>query len=501
MTREEAAQAGIIYDMTDDEREYYRQQKAATWSEETQANAGQKNKVFLKSFNLTDLGNARRFVAQHGQNIRYCHAWGKWLLWDGKRWIKDGTGGIYRKAKGTVAKIYAEAANAVDSEERKALAKHATKSESESRIHAMVSLAESEPGIPIKPEQLDANPWFLNCPNGTVDLRTGELRPHRREDFITKLVQIEYDMQADCPTWREFLYRIFQKNSSLIVFVQKALGYALTGDTREQVIFFLYGSGANGKSTLIDVMLSLMGDYALQTPTETLMQIDRGGISNDIARLKGARFVAAVEAGEGRRIAEVLVKQLTGGDTISARFLRQEFFEFKPECKLFLATNHKPAIKGTDHGIWRRIRLIPFTVTIPEEEQDKNLLDKLKAELPGIFAWAVNGCLGWQELGLEMPSEVKKATEGYRAEMDVIAGFIEECCYIAPYANVQAFAIYDAYKKWCNENGEGTLTQRKFGGTLTERGYQRERGTGGRFLWKGIGLIEVPKYGSKASNQ
>lgn len=486
MTREEAAQAGIQYEKTDEEREYYRQQE---------------DKAFLESFHLTDLGNARRFIAQHGKEIRYCHGWGKWLLWDGVRWIKDDTGGIYRKAKGTVAKIYAEAANAVDSEERKSLAKHATKSESESRIHAMVSLAESEPGIPIKPEQLDANPWFLNCLNGTIDLRTGELRPQRQEDLITKLVEVEYDIKAECPTWMDFLNRIFQKSSSLIVFLQKALGYSLTGDTREQVIFFLYGAGANGKSTLIDIMLSIMGDYALQTPTETLMHTERGGgISNDIARLKGARFVAAVEAGEGRRISEVLIKQLTGADTISARFLRQEFFEFKPECKIFLATNHKPAIKGTDHGIWRRIRLIPFAVTIPEEEQDKNLLDKLRAELPGILTWTIKGCLGWQQLGLGMPCEVKNAIENYRAEMDVIAGFIEECCHIAPYANVQASAIYEAYKKWCNENGEEAYVQRKFGGALSERGYHRERGTGGRWTWKGIGLIEVPKYGVRVSN-
>lgn len=458
----------------------------------------QNGQLKSEGFNLTDLGNARRFIAQHGQDIRYCYAWGKWLLWNGTRWIKDDTGGIYRKAKETVARIYSEAANATDSEERKALGKHAARSESEARIKAMVSLTESEHGVPVIPSELDGDPWLLNCLSGTVSLRTGELLPHRREDLITKLVPVTFDMEADCPTWISFLHSIFHDNNNLITFIQKALGYALTGDTREQVIFFFYGAGANGKSTLIDVILSLLGDYALQTPTETLMLTDRGSISNDIARLKGSRFVSAVEAGEGRRMAEVLVKQLTGGDTISARFLHQEFFDFKPTCKIFLATNHRPVIKGTDHGIWRRIRLIPFTVTIPEEEQDKNLLDKLKAELPGILAWVARGCMGWQELGLGMPEEVKAATEGYRAEMDVVAGFIEECCHIAPYASVQASAIYETYRKWCIENGEDAQNQRKFGSALTERGFKRERGTGGRHFWKGLGLIEVPNSSSKA---
>lgn len=442
-------------------------------------------------FNLTDLGNARRFVAQHGRDIRYCYAWGCWFLWDGMRWVKDVTGGIYRLAKDTVMSIYIEAANAIDSEERKALAKHAARSESEARIKAMVSLAESEPGIAVTPDQLDGDPWLLNCSNGTLDLRTGEFRYPKREDLITKLAPVEYDINAECPTWIAFLDKILQGSSSLRVFMQKIMGYCLTGDTREQSLFFLHGAGANGKSTMINIILALLGDYAMQTPTETLMLADKGGIPNDIARLKGARFVAAVEAGEGRRMAEVLVKQLTGGDTITARFLHQEFFEFKPQCKIFLAANHKPVIKGTDHAIWRRIKMIPFTVTIPEDEQDKHLLDKLKAELSGILTWAVNGCLAWQQLGLGMPDEVKAATEGYRAEMDVIAGFIDEKCHIHSSVAAQAGALYGAYCQWCKENGEEAQTQRRFGMALTERGFQRERGVGGRYLWRGIGLADI----------
>jgi len=453
---------------------------------------GAEDFIKTNAFNHTDLGNARRLVAQHGQDMKFCYTWGCWFLWDGIRWVKDTTGGICRLAKNTVASIYTEAANAVDRDERKAIAKHAAKSESEARINAMIALAESEPGITVTPDQMDDNPWLLNCLNGTLDLQKGILLPHNREDLITKLAPIEYDVNAECPTWIKFLKQILKNSEGLITFLQKAVGYCLTGDTREQVLFFLFGIGANGKSTLINIMMALLGDYAMQTPTETLMLADRGGIPNDIARLKGARFVAAVEAGEGRRMAEVLVKQLTGGDKITARFLHQEFFEYVPQCKIFLAANHKPVIKGTDQAIWRRIKMLPFTMTIPEEQQDKQLLNKLKAELPGILAWAVKGCLVWQKSGLGTPEEVTAATAGYRAEMDVIAGYIDEKCHINPAATAQAGEIYGSYCQWCRDNGEKEQSQRKFGGALTERGFQRARGVGGRFLWRGIGLSDIP---------
>jgi putative DNA primase/helicase len=442
-------------------------------------------------YNLTDLGNARRLVGLFGEDIRYCYAWGKWLIWNGSRWEKDGNGGIFRKAKDTVATIYSEAANAQDSEERKSLARHAASSESEARLRAMVSLAESEEGIPVKTDQLDADPWLLNCANGTVDLRTSELHPHQRENLITKIVPVEYAPAAECPAWIDFLQKIFSGNGNLITFIQKALGYSLTGSTREQIVFFLYGSGANGKSTLINIIMALMGDYALQTPAETFLQADRGNsIPNDIARLKGARFVAAVEAGEGRRLSEALIKQLAGGDTVAARFLHQEYFEFNPQCKIYFATNHKPRIAGTDHAIWRRVRLIPFNVTISEQEQDKDLPDKLRQELPGILAWAVRGCLGWQELGLGVPDEVAAATEYYRAEMDVIGGFIEDNCIVQPYAKVSIKQIYESYSKWCISAGEKLLSQRNFSGKLEEKGFIKDRGTGGYFFFKGIGLVE-----------
>jgi putative DNA primase/helicase len=276
---------------------------------------------------------------------------------------------------------------------------------------------------------------------------------------------------------------------ALIRFVQKVIGYSLTGSTQEQCLFILYGAGANGKSTLIQTISTLLGDYSRQPPTETLL-VQRGdGVRNDLARLQGARFVSAVEVEGGRRLAEVLVKQLTGGDTITARFLYGEHFEFLPMFKLWLAVNHRPIVQGTDHGIWRRIRLLPFTVTIPAAEQDKRLTERLQAELPGILRWAVEGCLAWQQEGLEPPAAVNRATRDYRAEMDVIAAFLQDCCVLGPEREVLAGDLYAEYTDWCTQMGESPVSQKALSTTLRERDYTPGRRSSGR-IWRGIALKE-----------
>jgi len=434
----------------------------------------------------TDLQNARRLIARHGKNIRYVHVWGKWLVWDGKRWKLDTTGELMRLAMDTVTGIYLEASKESDSEKRTTLGKWATRSESRSRLEAMAKLAEDL--TPITPDELDTKQWLLACENGTLDLQTGKLRPHKRRDYITKLIPVAHDTAAKAPRWLAFLDRIMGGNQDLIEFLRRAVGYSLTGDTSEQVLFLLYGTGANGKSTFLEVMQALLADYARQSDFTTFLAKERNGPSNDIARLKGARFVSAVEAESGRRFSEVMVKQLTGGDKISARFLHQEFFEFTPEFKLWLAANHKPVIRGTDNAIWRRIRLIPFTVTIPEPERDKHLVAKLKAEMPGILAWAVRGCLKWQDRDLQMPEEIRNAIEAYREEMDIFAGFFGECCTIHRNAKVSSGNMYQAYTKWCDENGERAKSQNILGRRLSESGFERARSTGGKFWWYGIGL-------------
>src|SRR5215212_1901383 len=442
-------------------------------------------------FNLTDLGNTARLVHHHGRHLRYCWLWRKWLVWDGQRWVKDDTGEVYRLAKDTVASIYQEAAAAPDDEARKALAKHAVRSEAGTRVKEMVDLARSD--VPVMPDELDASPDLLNTESGTIDLRTGELREHRREDLITKLAPVEYGPHATAPTWEAFLERVLP-GEELRAFVQRAVGYSATGDTSEQCMFINHGSGANGKSTFQEALSAALGDYAMRTPTEMLLARRSDGVPNDVARLKGARFVSASETEEGRRLAESRIKDLTGQDTITARFMKAEWFDFAPTHKLWLSTNHKPEIRGTDAAIWRRIRLVPWAVTIPPAEQDKKLPIALRHELAGILAWVVRGCLLWRREGLQAPDEVRKATGEYRAEMDVLAGFLVECCELDTGHWEYAKDLYECYKRWCDENGERPEPQRKFGGRLGERGFQRDRGgSRGAGIWRGVRLTEGEK--------
>jgi len=310
----------------------------------------------------SDLGNAQRLVARHGENLRYCNDWGQWLIWHGGLWTRDTTGDAERCAKETVKNLYAEASQMPDGQVRARIVKHALQSEAANRIRAIIQLAETEPGISVTSEKLDADPWLLNCSNGTVDLRTGEVLTHNKKNLCTKQVPVVFDASAKCPTWKSFLKRIMDGKMSLVSFLQRAIGYALTGRTNEQVLFLLHGTGANGKTTFVETIRMLLGDYAQQSEFETfLFRKNGGGPRNDIARLKGARFVSAVEAEQGCRLSETIIKQTTGGDRITARFLYREYFEFSPQFKLFLVSNHKPQIIGTEDAIWRRIRLVPFT--------------------------------------------------------------------------------------------------------------------------------------------
>ncbi len=446
------------------------------------------------SFNLTDLGNAERFVTDHGEGVRYCYPWRRWIVWTGARWERDEAGRVHRLAKETVRGIYREAADAEDEDRRKALANHAKRSESETKIRAMVELAKSE--RPVSPDELDADPMLLNTKSGTIDLRTGELREHRREDLITKLAPVEYDLEASAPAWKAFLERVLP-GEELRGFVRRAAGYSATGDTSEQCMFIHHGPGANGKSTFQEAVSAALGDYAMRTPTETLLVKRSGGVPNDVARLKGARFVTASETEEGRRLAESLVKDLTGQDTISARFMWAEWFDFKPTHALHLSTNHKPEIRGTDAAIWRRIRLIPWAVTIPPAEQDKKLPEKLAAELPGVLAWIVRGCSEWLHEGLRAPEEVRQATRAYRAEMDVLAAFLADCCRRGGDEEESAGELWGAWKRWCEETGEQVGTQKRFGGQLAERGFLNHRDSRtGRKVWSGVSLL--PNWESRA---
>jgi putative DNA primase/helicase len=431
---------------------------------------------------LTDVGNAARFARDNADLVRYCSKLG-WLIWDGARWKANGLGEAQRLARETVRGIYSEASRAIDGE-RQRIAKWAAESESLRRIEAMLVLARSELHIDTPHSSLDRNEWLLNTLSGTVDLKTGGRGEHNPADRITKVTSAFYSEQATCPKWLTFLDRIMGGKLDLIEFLQRAVGYSLTGDTSEQVLFVLWGSGANGKSVLLEVLRSILGDYARHTPAESLVAGPKSsGIPNDLARLRGARFVTAVETEDGRRLAEGLVKQMTGGDTITARFLHQEFFEFRPAFKVWLATNHKPVIRGTDYAIWRRIRLVPFTVTIPPEERDKGLAKRLlEEEATGILAWAAEGCRQWQKLGLAEPPAVLAATEAYREEMDPLNDFMEERCVKGDGREAAAGELYSAYATWAEANGRGQMSSKSFALRLEEKGFKRDRRTHGRYF-------------------
>jgi putative DNA primase/helicase len=352
----------------------------------------------------------------------------------------------------------------------------------------MMRWARAEQGIPILPEQMDRDPFLLNVLNGTIDLRTGALQPHDRTQSITKLAPVMFDAEAECPTFLGFLARVLP-DAEVRRFLRYMTGYGMTGSTVEQCLAFLYGGGANGKSTFLDTIQEMLGDYA-QTAAPDLLT-SRGGDRHptELADLFGARWVSSIEVDEGKRLAETLVKQMSGGDKMKARFMRTDFFQWAPTHKLFLAANHKPEIRGTDYAIWRRIRLIPFTVTIPENERDGNLGEKLIAELPGILNWAIAGCLDWQRYGLGVPAAIREATEEYREEQDILAKFIDERCVIDAQAWVVSGTLYAVYMAWCKSSGEEPVSNTAFGKRLTERGFVANRRSNGERIRSGIRLM------------
>ena len=438
---------------------------------------------------LTDLGNAERLVQLHGDRIRHVYAWKRWPIWDDRRWLMDEGDRIQRLAKGTVKAMHTEAVKVSDRDKAQKLSVWAFKSEAEARLQAMISLARSEEDVPVVPADLDADPMAFNVLNGTIDLKTGKLRKHNPKDLITKLAPVEYEPTATAERFELFMLEIMNKRPDLVSFLKRCVGYSMTGNTTEHVLLFLHGLGANGKTTLLNVLLRLFGDYGKQSEPELLLRKRGDAHPTGVADLKGARFVATSEIDAGRHLAESLVKQLTGGDQIKARFMKQDFFEFTPTHTLWLAANHKPVIKGVDTAIWRRIRLVPFDVSIPPKNQDPDLAKKLNAELSGILNWAVEGCLEWQAEGLSAPDEVRTATAGYREDMDVLAEFIAEHCTLGDNEETEARDLYSRYSDWTEKTGERKLWKNQFGIKLQERGFEkRKHQKHRRIVYRGIGL-------------
>ncbi len=385
-----------------------------------------------------------------------------------------------------------------DKKEQTAILQWAHKSESAERRGAMLRLAATDSEkIQVVPEQFDADSWLLNCANGIVDLRTGELHPHKREVLATKLVPVSYDPLAKAPIFEKFLREIMQGSQELIEFLQLALGYTLTGETKEQCLFFLHGTGSNGKTTLLEVLAEIVSDYGQKAEFKTFMVQKNDGPRNDLAALKGARYVAASEAEGNAAFAEAFLKEVTGGDTVKCRFLHEEFFEFKPQFKIWLAANHKPVIKGTDDGIWRRLRLIPFDAKFEDAAKDADLPRKLRTELPGILAWMVRGTLRWIEEGLPKPKRILEATAAYREDMDILADFFvtkkkngDNYVKIDPKENCPARSLYKAYKQWAADEEAEPVSEVKFGTAMAGKGFGKKRTKAGN-VWHGIGVVGI----------
>ena len=434
---------------------------------------------------------ALAFTHSYHRDWRYVATWGRWLLWDGKRWRTEET----LAATDLIRNVCRQAALSAPN------GKIAVKLASSSTIGGVERLARADRRHAATVGEWDADSWLLNTPCGVLDLRTGQQRPHDRADRMTKITTAS--LGGDCPIWLQFLQEVTGGDQELQRYLQRTVGYALTGSTREHALFFLYGTGANGKSVFVNTLATILGDYATNAPMDTFMETHTDRHPTDMASLRGARFVAAIETEQGRRWAESKVKSLTGGDKISARFMRQDFFEFFPQFKLFVAGNHKPAIRNIDEAMKRRLHLIPFTITVPPERRDKYLQQKLLAERDGILTWAVQGCLDWLRHGrLDPPRQVLDATEEYFEAEDALGRWLEERCVRYPNAHSLTNELFTDWKQWADETGEFVGSQRRFSDLLITRGVEKWRSSAGVRGFRGVGLKSppVPSYTPYADN-
>lgn len=449
------------------------------------------------AWNLTDVGNGQRLVARHGRDLRYCATLRTWFVWTGQRWRPDCENAVRELGKEVARSILAEASLVAEDDLRKAVVKHAFATERDRSLKAMLWCAETEPGIPVAQEDLDADPWALNCLNGTLDLRTGELRPHRREDLLTHLCPVAYDPDAHSDLWQTFLERVTGGDKGLQAFLEQVAGYALTGSTREEKLLFVYGPARSGKSTFLGALQATLGeDYSHTCDFEAfLKRKPTGGPKDDLANLAGKRLVVSVETDEGARLAEGLVKQLTGGDRIRARRLYSNSVEFLPQFKLFLAANDRPKARDDDDALWERILEVPFPFGIPKADRDPAVKEKLcdpAQSGAAILAWAVRGCLSWQREGLQVPAVVEASTAAYRDSMNPLSDFIAECCLVEPDAWCASADLLETYRQWAQEQGlRHTLTGKQVGEKLRAMGCQDTRqGQPQKRGWRGIGLLE-----------
>jgi putative DNA primase/helicase len=462
--------------------------------------AGRDGRRPARAFALTETGGAELLADRLAGEIAFVPEWGKWLTWEGTHWRADAAEVVMMERTKLVAhELLGEAQWALKNDDvrAKAFAQFAASAQRRQFRRAVLDLAKSEPGIALPFSQFDCDHYLLNCSNGTVNLHSGELRPHSQKDRITCVLPLAYDPAAKCPRWERFLVEVLP-DPETVAFVQRAIGYTLTGDVSEHCLFFLYGNGANGKTVFLNSLLALLAEYATQAPTSMLLAKQGEAHPTELTTVYKRRAVCCQETPAGRGWAEEILKHVTGGDRISARRMREDFWEFSPTHKLWVSGNHKPIVRGQDEGIWRRLRLIPFERVIPEAERDPKLGEKLCAEMPGVLAWAVRGCLAWQRDRLGQSAKVQTATSDYRRESDRLAPFVAECCTTDPAAVAPRAAFYRAYASWSETQGERRpMSDREFAEALRGRGveecYPRVNGKQQRG-WRGIGLADNTDY-------
>lgn len=432
---------------------------------------------------LTDFGNARRLVIAYGARLRHVGSWNRWLAWDGRVWTDDTTGEAHRCAKAIGRALQHEAARQ-EGDARKAYRRAADRGESAAGVAAMLTLAATEPEIAIRHEQLDADPWLLNVANGVLDLRDQTLTGHDPSLLLTRMATAAYEHDAPRAAFDEFLARV-QPDPDMRAFLARLLGHALLGKVVEQVMPVLHGAGANGKSVLVETVLSALGDYG--TTGDPALLTDGGNPHpTGVADLFGRRLVAIHETDAGRRLAEGTVKRLTGETRVKARRMREDFWEFDASHTLVMVTNHRPVVRGDDEGIWRRLRLVPFDVVIPEHERDTRLGDRLLLEQSGVLAWLVEGYTAWARSGLSVPDHVREATSAYRTESDHLGQWLTDNCLTGPHYWARAGDLYSSWSKWARNEGADPGTQTAFGRALTDRGFTKSKS--GTIRWTGIAL-------------
>jgi putative DNA primase/helicase len=443
----------------------------------------------LRNLRLTDAGNAEAFELLHGERFRFDHIRSEWLVWSGNFWRIDETGEADRAILETARARQHAGVGINDSDQKKKYMGWAMTSESLWARKAALASAQSLKDLSTRTVEYDSYPFLFAVGNGTLDLRTGRLRKACAADLITRFTSINYSPSAKCPRWLKFLEEVFDGDRELIAFIQRAVGYSMTGETREQCLFILCGSGANGKSTFLELIYEMLGTHAAIAPFSTfLVQRNHGSPRNDIAKLAGARLVKASESKEGGVLDETIVKEMTGGDTVSARFLFHEHFDFRPTFKLWLATNHRPTIRGSDHAIWRRIKLMDFPCLFMGKDCDPTLKEQLRGELDGILAWAVRGCLEWQTMGLRAPAAIEASTSEYRRDSGQVARFVSECCMKGTRCQASGADLYGAYVRWCAHKGEKHESNNLFAKALADLDLKKKRGRRG-IKYEGVELI------------